>query len=188
MYGPQKGVTPEMAPILERGLEHLADLVARDLGHDYRDMPGSGAAGGLGFGLLSFCGAEMRSGFRSGRGSRGAGGGDRGLRLRHYRGGENRCADITWERAGGGGGPCAKAWEAGDRVCRDARARIAGGGRRRCSTRCLRFGARSFRWSTRSKMPERCWRRWRARWRRGFGTDRFYLSWRRDNQISRDEA
>ncbi len=63
VYGPQKGVTPEMIGPLERGLEHLADLVGRDLRHDYRRAPGSGAAGGLGFGLMSFCNAETRSGF-----------------------------------------------------------------------------------------------------------------------------
>ena len=63
VYGPQKGVTLGMIGVLEDGLRHLADLVCRELGCDFRDAPGSGAAGGLGFGLLSFCGAEMRSGF-----------------------------------------------------------------------------------------------------------------------------
>jgi glycerate kinase len=37
--------------------------VAKDFGVDYRDEPGAGAAGGLGFGLMSFCGAVIRSGF-----------------------------------------------------------------------------------------------------------------------------
>jgi glycerate kinase len=41
----------------------LADITAKALGVDHRAMPGAGAAGGLGFGLLSFCGARMRSGF-----------------------------------------------------------------------------------------------------------------------------
>jgi glycerate kinase len=41
----------------------LADVAARDLGKDLRDKPGAGAAGGLGFGLMTFCGATMRSGF-----------------------------------------------------------------------------------------------------------------------------
>ncbi|MDD5261944.1 MAG: glycerate kinase [Methylacidiphilales bacterium] len=63
VYGPQKGATREMIGVLEAGLEHLADLVARDLGCDFRNTPGSGAAGGLGFGLMSFCGAAIRSGF-----------------------------------------------------------------------------------------------------------------------------
>src|SRR5690606_11870497 len=47
----------------EQALAHLADLVLRDLGCNFRTAPGSGAAGGLGFGLMSFCRAETRSGF-----------------------------------------------------------------------------------------------------------------------------
>jgi glycerate 2-kinase len=61
VYGPQKGVK-DMA-FFENRLEKLADMVTRDLGCDHRDQPGAGAAGGLGFGLLSFCGAELHCGF-----------------------------------------------------------------------------------------------------------------------------
>jgi glycerate kinase len=63
VFGPQKGATPDQLEALERALETLADVLARDLNRDFRDIPGAGAAGGLGFGLLSFCGATMRSGF-----------------------------------------------------------------------------------------------------------------------------
>jgi glycerate kinase len=62
-FGPQKGGTPKQLELLERGLLRLADIVAHDLSCDFRDTPGAGAAGGLGFGLLSFCGAQIRSGF-----------------------------------------------------------------------------------------------------------------------------
>ena len=62
-FGPQKGGTPEQLELLEHGLERLADLTKRDLGCDFRDAPGAGAAGGLGFGLMSFCGAQIKSGF-----------------------------------------------------------------------------------------------------------------------------
>lgn len=62
-FGPQKGGTPEQLEILQHGLTRLADVVASDLGSDFRDTPGAGAAGGLGFGLLSFCGAKVKSGF-----------------------------------------------------------------------------------------------------------------------------
>src|SRR6185436_1790858 len=48
---------------LEMHLENLADVVAMDLGCDFREAPGAGAAGGIGFGLMSFCGARMRLGF-----------------------------------------------------------------------------------------------------------------------------
>jgi glycerate kinase len=62
-FGPQKGASPEQLETLERGLAKLADAVGRDLGCDFRNMPGAGAAGGLGFALMSFCGAEVLAGF-----------------------------------------------------------------------------------------------------------------------------
>lgn len=62
VYGPQKGATPEMVALLDRALAHLADVVQRDLGQDRRNEPGAGAAGGLGFGLMSFLGASLRPG------------------------------------------------------------------------------------------------------------------------------
>ena len=65
VFGPQKGAAPEIVAELDAGLAHFADVVARDLGVDFRDTPGAGAAGGLGFGLLSFCGAKIRSGFET---------------------------------------------------------------------------------------------------------------------------
>jgi glycerate kinase len=62
-FGPQKGGAAEELEMLERGLARLADVVKRDLVCDFRDIPGAGAAGGLGFGLMSFCGAEIKPGF-----------------------------------------------------------------------------------------------------------------------------
>ena len=62
-FGPQKGATPEQLELLERSLTYLADGVTKDLGCDFRNEPGAGAAGGLGFGLMSFCNAKVRSGF-----------------------------------------------------------------------------------------------------------------------------
>ena len=63
VYGPQKGVTGNQIKIFERALKRLADVVAKEFDFDYRDEPGAGAAGGLGFGLLSFCGARIQPGF-----------------------------------------------------------------------------------------------------------------------------
>jgi glycerate kinase len=63
VFGPQKGATPEQLDKLERALSRLADVVAQQFGFDYRNEPGAGAAGGLGFGLMSFCGAKIRPGF-----------------------------------------------------------------------------------------------------------------------------
>ena len=63
VFGPQKGATKDDLEVLESALTRLADVVADQFGFDYRNEPGAGAAGGLGFGLLSFCGAQIRRGF-----------------------------------------------------------------------------------------------------------------------------
>ena len=63
VFGPQKGSSEDELSVLERALTRLADVVAEEFGFDYRDRPGAGAAGGLGFGLMSFCGATIRPGF-----------------------------------------------------------------------------------------------------------------------------
>jgi glycerate kinase len=62
VYGPQKGASPDDVLLLDRALAHLAAVVARDLGVHLEDEPGAGAAGGLGFGLMAFLGAHLRSG------------------------------------------------------------------------------------------------------------------------------
>ena len=64
VYGPQKGLVGETEiRVLEAGLGRLADVVADWRKDDLRDRPGAGAAGGLGFGLMAFCGAGVRRGF-----------------------------------------------------------------------------------------------------------------------------
>ncbi len=64
VYGPQKGLRDEAEwRHLEAGLTRLADVCAETFGHDPREVPGAGAAGGLGFGLLTFCHATLRPGF-----------------------------------------------------------------------------------------------------------------------------
>jgi len=62
VYGPQKGAGPETVALLDRELEDWADLVAAATGRDLRELPGAGAAGGLGFGAAALLGAEVRSG------------------------------------------------------------------------------------------------------------------------------
>ncbi|MFQ6122760.1 MAG: glycerate kinase [Dehalococcoidales bacterium] len=59
VYGPQKGATPEMVEQLDAALAHYADVIQRDLGVDVRDVPGAGAAGGLGAGLIAFLKAKV---------------------------------------------------------------------------------------------------------------------------------
>jgi glycerate 2-kinase len=59
LFAAQKGATPEQIEVLEQCLTRLAAVV----GGEFHNTPGAGAAGGLGFGLLAFCGATIRSGF-----------------------------------------------------------------------------------------------------------------------------
>jgi len=63
VFGPQKGASKGDLDKLDRALRKLADIVAREFGFDYRNQAGAGAAGGLGLGLVSFCGATIRPGF-----------------------------------------------------------------------------------------------------------------------------
>ena len=62
VYGPQKGASEQMVAMLDKALARLAVVIEQDLGEDVRDLAGAGAAGGLGAGMVAFCGAEIRSG------------------------------------------------------------------------------------------------------------------------------
>lgn len=62
VFGPQKGVKEKEIPRFEQGMRHYAALIEKVTGKNWAEHPGSGAAGGLGFALLSFFKAEVRSG------------------------------------------------------------------------------------------------------------------------------
>ncbi len=62
VYGPQKGATPEMIEELDANLAHFNKIVQRDLNKSVGDVPGAGAAGGLGAGLMAFLNASLKSG------------------------------------------------------------------------------------------------------------------------------
>ena len=62
VYGPQKGATPEMVQALDANLAHFDTILQRDIGVTVGDIPGAGAAGGLGAGLMAFLNAELKSG------------------------------------------------------------------------------------------------------------------------------
>lgn len=62
VYGPQKGATPDLVKKLDRALAQLAAVVRRDLQVEIETIPGAGAAGGLGAGLIAFTGARLRPG------------------------------------------------------------------------------------------------------------------------------
>lgn len=59
VYGPQKGVTPDMLPLLEAGMERYAAAMEKAVGHAIRYLPGSGAAGGMGAALGGVLGARL---------------------------------------------------------------------------------------------------------------------------------
>lgn len=62
IFGPQKGATPEMVAQLDGYLDQFARIIERDLGKKIKDVPGAGAAGGLGAGLLAFAPAVLKRG------------------------------------------------------------------------------------------------------------------------------
>src|SRR5438552_7802535 len=62
VYGPQKGATPEMVEELNKALAHYAQIIEQDLRMSVLDIPGAGAAGGLGAGLMAFLHAKLRPG------------------------------------------------------------------------------------------------------------------------------
>ncbi len=64
VFGPQKGATRAQVEELDAGLGNLGRLVCEQLGADVLELEGAGAAGGLGAGLVAFCGAEIESGVR----------------------------------------------------------------------------------------------------------------------------
>lgn len=62
VYGPQKGADAAAVATLDAALAHYAEVIRRNVGRDVADMPGAGAAGGLGAGLLAFTRAELTPG------------------------------------------------------------------------------------------------------------------------------
>ena len=65
VFGPQKGADPAMVARLDAGLAHLADVARRDLGREIRDLPGAGAAGGMGGGMVAFFGSSLEMGIEA---------------------------------------------------------------------------------------------------------------------------
>lgn len=65
VFAPQKGADEEDVVLLDEGLENLAEIVARDLGTSVSNIPGAGAAGGLGAGGVAFLKAQIQSGIKT---------------------------------------------------------------------------------------------------------------------------
>ncbi|WP_110650559.1 glycerate kinase [Salinicola peritrichatus] len=62
IFGPQKGASEADVARLDAALAHFADHAARALDEDFRELPGAGAAGGMGFAARAFLGAALRPG------------------------------------------------------------------------------------------------------------------------------
>lgn len=62
VFAPQKGADPEMVAALDKGLQHLAQVIWQTTGHDIATMPGAGAAGGMGGTLSALLNAELKPG------------------------------------------------------------------------------------------------------------------------------
>lgn len=65
VFGPQKGADPEMVLELDDGVKHLAEVMLRDLGKDLSEMPGSGAAGAMGAGMVAFFDSKLQMGIET---------------------------------------------------------------------------------------------------------------------------
>ena len=62
VYGPQKGADVDALDTLEQALAHIATVCREQLGSDFAATPGTGAAGGIGFGLMTFCQGTIERG------------------------------------------------------------------------------------------------------------------------------
>lgn len=62
VFGPQKGATLEIVAVLDENLSHYGEVIKKELGKDISTVPGAGAAGGLGAGLIAFLDGDLRRG------------------------------------------------------------------------------------------------------------------------------
>lgn len=65
VFGPQKGADPECVKMLDAGLKHLAEIVSCNLGKEILNLPGSGAAGGMGGGMVAFFDSSLQMGIET---------------------------------------------------------------------------------------------------------------------------
>ena len=65
IFGPQKGADEKMVAELDKGLENLCDVIKRETGKDLKDVPGSGAAGAMGAGMIAFFNSTLQMGIET---------------------------------------------------------------------------------------------------------------------------
>ncbi|HQO95224.1 MAG TPA: glycerate kinase [Sedimentibacter sp.] len=65
IFGPQKGADEKMILELDKGLKNLCDVIERETGKDLKDVPGSGAAGAMGAGMIAFFNSVLQMGIET---------------------------------------------------------------------------------------------------------------------------
>lgn len=65
VFGPQKGADEQTVKMLDEGLNHLASVISADLNKNIKEIPGAGAAGGMGAGVVGFLNGKLQSGINS---------------------------------------------------------------------------------------------------------------------------
>lgn len=65
VFGPQKGADAEMVKFLDDGLRHVGEVIRKDLGRDLTEVPGGGAAGAMGVGMVAFFGSTLQMGIET---------------------------------------------------------------------------------------------------------------------------
>jgi len=65
VFAPQKGANPEMVSFLDQGIKHLAQVIKTDLGQEVSDIPGTGAAGAMGAGMIAFFASQLQMGIET---------------------------------------------------------------------------------------------------------------------------
>ncbi len=65
IFGPQKGADEKMVAELDKGLKNLCDVIKRETGKDLKDVPGSGAAGAMGAGMIAFFNSTLQMGIET---------------------------------------------------------------------------------------------------------------------------
>jgi len=65
VFGPQKGADPEMVVFLDQGVKHLAEMIKKELNMDLGQIPGTGAAGAMGAGMIAFFNSKLQMGIET---------------------------------------------------------------------------------------------------------------------------
>lgn len=65
IFGPQKGADEKMVIVLDKGLKHLCDVIEKETDKKLKDVPGSGAAGAMGAGMIAFFNSKLQMGIET---------------------------------------------------------------------------------------------------------------------------